>query len=337
MLAKEIKSPFTGGPVELKREWASEKFRREEFDICKHYYVCVDTQNEFSTTELDELNVQQLYNLYRTHHHIPFPKEIKRIREQYGLSASKMAEVLDFGINSYRQYEHGEMPSLANAKLIRLAKDPRNFKRFLEEKKIIFTENAFKKVMGKMSELLGQNDSDPIVEYIWNHHMEPNEYTGFIRPSFEKVAHYIIYFAQHAHPLKTRMNKLMFYGDFLNFKRSGYAISGCNYRAIQMGPVPSHFRELFGILESKGFINIEEEMFDHGGVGERFIPAKEFDASLFTEAELETMYHTVRSFEETRTKQIIALSHDEKAWKDNCEDRELISYQGYGYELKGLE
>lgn len=339
MLAKEVKSPFTGGAVELRREWTSERFRREDFNICRHYYICVDTQQEFSNSTLDELNIQQVYNQYRTRHHIPFPQEVRHIREQYGLSATKMAEVLDFGINSYRQYEQGEMPSLANSKLIRLAKNPANFKGFLEEKEHLFSSTAFKKAIMKINELLGigKNEVEPIVEYIWNHHMEPNEYTGFVRPNFEKVAHFIIYFAKYANPLKTRMNKLMFYCDFLNFKRSGFSISGCNYRAIQMGPVPSHFRELFGILESKDYINIEDQIFDHGGIGERFFPKKEFDKTLFSESELACMRYIVGIFEETRTKQIIALSHEEKAWIANQEKRDLINYQNYAYELKALE
>ncbi len=337
MIRKKINSPFTGGVAYLQRAWTEEVFRRESFKVCKHFYRCEDTKNEFSITALDEFNVQQVYNQYRAQHYIPFPAEIRKIREGYGLSAAKMSDVLDFGVNSYRQYEQGEIPSLANAKLIRLAKDPKNFKSFVEEKKNSFSANAYQKIREKIQDLLGLNEMEPLVKYIWNQHINPNEFTGYINPSLEKVANYIIFFAREANPLKTRMNKLMFYSDFLNYKRSGYSISGCNYRAIQMGPVPSHFRELFGILESKGYINIEDEIFDHGGIGERFFPRKEFNKHLFTSEELACMKYTVKAFTKTRTKQIIQLSHEEPAWKANQEKRELISYQAFAFDLQALE
>ena len=49
-----------------------------------------------------EANIFQVYNQYRVKHGIPFPDEISGIREHYGLSAAKMAQILGFGINQYR-------------------------------------------------------------------------------------------------------------------------------------------------------------------------------------------------------------------------------------------
>lgn len=339
MMTQHIKSPFTGGPASIKREWSATKgtFRRESFPFCHHYAVCQDTGKEFSTTELDRLNAEQVYNQYREKHAIPFPQEITAIREQYGLSAAKMSEVLDFGINSYRQYELGEIPSLANAKLIRLARSAQNFLGFAEEKKSSFSDKAYGKLMGRIQELRSNDRMEPLMRYIWNEHMEPNRYTGYVKPRLEKVANYILFFAKAANPLKTRMNKLLFYCDFLHFKRTGFSVSGCNYRAIQMGPVPSHFRELFGLLESEQYIHIEEEMFDHGGIGERFMPARAFEERWFSTEELQSMEDTLQAFEGVRTRQIIASSHEERAWLENQEQRSLISYLHYAYELKALD
>ena len=178
-----MKSPFTGGEATLQKEWASHEFRKESFDIWRHYYVCTDTGESFTTTELDELNLQQVHNLYRATHHIPFPDEIKAIREKYGLSAAKMSEVLDFGINSYRNYENGEIPSPANAKLIRLADEPAQFIRFLEEKKEIFSTNAYQKAFLQVNQLLQTPKLNAVLEYLWNFHMEPNEYTCLLYTS----------------------------------------------------------------------------------------------------------------------------------------------------------
>ncbi|MDE5881336.1 MAG: helix-turn-helix domain-containing protein [Muribaculaceae bacterium] len=59
-----------------------------------------------------------MYNQYRVRHGIPFPDEIAGIREHYGLSAAKMAQILGLGINQCRMYENGEVPSVSNARTI---------------------------------------------------------------------------------------------------------------------------------------------------------------------------------------------------------------------------
>lgn len=319
----------------LKQNWIDYLFRKESFKVCQTYYVDAKGE-EYSTTEQDELLLRQVHNLYRTKHHIPFPEEIKAIREKYGLSAAKMAEILDLGINSYRQYESGEVPSLANAKLIRLAGNPANFLGFVREKEEIFSVNAYQKLLDRINGLMGSSKLEQVVEYIWNFHLEANAFTGFVKPSFKKVAHYVIFFAQQAKPMKTRLNKLLFYADFLHFKRNGYSISGCNYRAIPYGPVPSHFRELYGILEAEKYIQIEEELSDSGHMGERFLALQSFDESLFSEEELTDMNQVVQDLGEMKTKELIELSHEEDAWQENEKDRELINYQEYAFQLKAI-
>jgi putative zinc finger/helix-turn-helix YgiT family protein len=122
-----MKSPITGKEMKLTKERRSMDFRKETFEIVFHYYKCEDSGEQFTTTELDEVNMNQVYNQYRDKFNIPFPDEIIRIREKYGLSAAKMSEIFGFGVNSYRQYEAGEMPSVANAKLIQMVDDPKKF------------------------------------------------------------------------------------------------------------------------------------------------------------------------------------------------------------------
>src|SRR5690606_21182393 len=77
----------------------------------------------------DDRNMIQVYNQYRERHHLPYPDEIRAIREKYGLTATKMSEVLGFGVNGYRNYETGDIPSKSNANLIKVAADPVQFKK----------------------------------------------------------------------------------------------------------------------------------------------------------------------------------------------------------------
>jgi hypothetical protein len=44
----------------------------------------------------------------------------------------------------------------------------------------------------------------------------------------------VVFFTESMQPWKTKMNKLLFYSDFLMFKQTGFSISGIQYRAIPM-------------------------------------------------------------------------------------------------------
>lgn len=125
-------SPLTGKAMKLVQEKAILPFRKDEFEVVYHYYVCEDTKEQFTNDELDQINLIQVHNQYREKYGIPFPEQIIAIREKYALSASKMSEILGFGPNTYRLYEAGEMPSVSNGRLILSVAQPDEFMRQVE-------------------------------------------------------------------------------------------------------------------------------------------------------------------------------------------------------------
>lgn len=114
----DIKSPFTGGRVKEVNTMEDVEFRGEKFLVQARYYVCEDTGEQFTTTEQDTLQFNDLYSQYRIRHGIPFPDEIKEIRTRYGLNYSQITRILGFGANQYAKYEYGEVPSESNGKMI---------------------------------------------------------------------------------------------------------------------------------------------------------------------------------------------------------------------------
>jgi putative zinc finger/helix-turn-helix YgiT family protein len=334
-----MKSPITGNEMKLTKERRSMDFRKETFEIVFHYYKCEDSGEQFTTTALDEVNMNQVYNQYRDKFNIPFPNEIIRIREKYGLSAAKMSEILGFGVNSYRHYEAGEMPSVANAKLIQMADDP---KRFMDMVELCGTldEKAKTKLIQK-AQLLADEKKRNIFnlnfkEYLLGNHLA-DIYSGYRNPNFEKFTEMVVYFSDRLSPFKTKMNKLLFYADFLMFKQSCFSISGVRYKAIDMGPVPNNFQSIFEYLANKHEIDIYTTEFPNGYTGEQFKARKDrkFNAELFTENELETIEKVAKVFKETSTNDIIELSHLEEAWKKNAKGKSVISYE-YAFELNQI-
>ncbi|MBU3676785.1 MAG: XRE family transcriptional regulator, partial [Chitinophagaceae bacterium] len=57
-----MESPNTGKPMVLMQEHRTMEFRKETFSIVYHAYRCEDTGEQFTTTALDELNMNQVYN-----------------------------------------------------------------------------------------------------------------------------------------------------------------------------------------------------------------------------------------------------------------------------------
>lgn len=65
-----------------------------------------------------------------------------------------------------------------------------------------------------------------------------SEFSGFRKPSFERLSEMVVFFSHTLPSYKTKMNKLLFYADFLAFRESGLSISVATCKAIPYGPVP---------------------------------------------------------------------------------------------------
>lgn len=334
-----MKSPITGLEMKLTKEQRSMIFRKETFDIVFHYYQCEDSGEQFTSAALDELNMNQVYNQYRDKFNIPFPDEINNIRSKYGLSASKMSEILGFGVNSYRQYEAGEIPSVANAKLIQMVDDPQNFMEMtalcgtLDEKaRGKYIQKAIFLAEEKKRNIFNIN----FKEYLLGNHLA-DKYSGYRNPNFEKITEMVVYFSDKLSPFKTKMNKLLFYADFLMFKQSCFSISGMRYKAIEMGPVPINFQSIFEYLANKDEIDIFTTEFPQGYIGEQFKAknGRPFRVELFSENELNVLEKVATVFKPTSTNQIIEISHLEEAWKKNEKNKSVISYE-YAFDLNQM-
>jgi uncharacterized phage-associated protein len=167
----------------------------------------------------------------------------------------------------------------------------------------------------------------------------PDEYSGYRRPCLKKLCEMVLFFAQQLQPWKTKLNKLLFYADFLHFKTTGYSISGTRYCAISMGPVPDNFNSIFEWIEKQGDVTVEKKEFHNGGTGEQFFPGdgRTFIAEMFSAEELHTLTTVSENFASISTREIIRISHDEKAWIENVHAKnQMISYLKYEFDLKAV-
>src|SRR5690606_25405146 len=330
-----MRSPITGKEMVLIIEPKKLQFRKEEFEIIFHSLFCEDSGESFTTTALDDLNMTQLHNQYREKYGILFPEEIEEIRSKYGVSAKKMSEILGFGINSYRQYEAGDIPSVANSNLIKAAADSLFFQNMVENATI--SENEKRKIISNIKRLReekSQHQDESFLMRYFSGNEEANVYSGFRRPNFNKLAYLIRFFSNKMEPFKTKMNKLLFYSDFLSYKKTGYSITGLRYQAIQLGPVPYHYQGIYEYLNENDEIAMKEVLFESGMTGVQFVRYKNesHEKDLLSEQETAIIENVLQYFGSMTTKEIIDYSHQERGCLQNKESNSFIDYS-YAFDI----
>lgn len=332
-----MKSPITGKDMALQIEKSSMVFRKEKFEYNHKSYYCVDSEEYFTTTELDEFNLNQVYNKYRDKHNIPFPDEIIQLRSLYQLSASMMSRVLGLGANSYRNYEKGEVPNLANANLIStIIKSIMNFKLLVDLNNDLSLDEK-SKILKKIESVINnhrEHENDiRYIDILFENRL-PDNYSGYRKPNMKKMSNMILFFAEKLTPSETMINKLLFYADFLNYKKTAYSISGANYMAHNYGPVPERYGGLFDYASAKNYIFMNVEEYGNGYFGKYFYksPLKEFNSELFSTEEIESLNAVTNAFMHCNATQIKDKSHEEKAWLDNEKNKEMIDYC-YAFDL----
>lgn len=325
-----MESPITGKQMVLRYEKRIIPFRKEDFEVHFHFWLCEDSDEKFEDERLSELNINQVYNQYRAKHNIPTTDEICRIREMYHIPANKMADILGFGANQYRQYEAGEIPSVSNGRLIMQAADPNVFVKMVKSAKSEIGEEYAQDLIQKIMSKMNGTNAVEIPDY-----SEPiTVFTGYKRPSLQRFWNMVIFFSDCVKPFKVKLNKLLFYSDFYHFKMYGNSISGKIYRAIPFGTVPKDFQEdfakgvLYGVLELNTV-----PLFDYNA--EQFVGKIPFQNELFSPNEIETMQIIAEVFMTKSNEQMIHINHLESAWIECEKERQLVSYN-FAFDLKAV-
>ena len=318
-----MKSPITGGEIQLVQEQRELVYRKEKFSYIAHLYKCVDSDEIFTTTKLDELNLGQVYNQYRVKYGIPFPDEIANIRELYGLSAAKMSEILGFGANQYRLYENGEMPSEANGKILKNIGNTAFFEAIVTNTENQFEPKEFIRIICKVQYAACRQVEDVYKKIIFQG-AQRSITNGYAQMSYSRVKNIILFFIERFDGVfTTKMNKLLFYTDFASYKRNGMAMSGLSYKAIQYGPVPQAYSAVYGLMDD---VTCEVVGYPNGITGDFLKSDLSADLAGFSEDEKIILEDVVTIFKDCKASDISKISHDEDAWINHNEGKEIIDF-----------
>jgi putative zinc finger/helix-turn-helix YgiT family protein len=332
-MKKITECTFCDGDAKIHSEQTEVAYKKEMFCVNQYFYKCELCGEEFTTDEVDDISMLQVYNQYRAKHQIPFVDEIVKTKVKYGLSASKMNEILGFGANSYSNFENGDLPSLAMANLLRLSEKPTVFKDMVTTKRESFSDRSYSELIKKI-DLLIEEETKNAIKIDWIN--QPCSLNGFRKPDIDRIANLLCYYlssCERSFNDKLKLNKMFFYTDFCSYQCNGYSVTGLSYRAIKHGPAPGNYDVLFTYLENENYIETDWEKSDNRGGIQIFLPTDGFDLSVFSEQEVEIINQILAKFKDTPSWDLRNISHDEIGWRECFPNREIIDYQKYAHTL----
>ena len=311
---KTMKSPITGGKMTLRWEWREMAFRKETFRVMFPYFRCEDTGEQFTTTESDGVWWNQMLQQYCQKHGLPYKDEIVALRERYGLNATKMSLILGFGENQYRKYEQEEFPNISNGRMIRSAMNPQVFLDLVESAKDVLSEKEYEKITARVKTIIADGDKWKSEQYETARVFasQRGEENGFAPISLPRLKAIMLMVLQECGEVFcTKMNKLLFYIDFLSYRQRGMAMTGLAYRAIDFGPVPERWDRVYS-----EFDEIQQESRPIGEYeGNVLVAHAAPDADLLSDDEKTIIRTVCDRFKNSTSREISAISHDEPAWQ----------------------
>lgn len=123
----------------------------------------------------------------------------------------------------------------------------------------------------------------------------------------------------------TKLNKILWWSDFLAYAQTGDPITGVEYMRIENGPVPRRLVPIREELLSARDAVIEEVDRVGGYTQKRLVAMRKPDLSLFTPEQIALVDSVIDQLWKRTAKGVSSLSHG-KAW-EVAEDRGPIPYE----------
>lgn len=153
-------------------------------------------------------------------------------------------------------------------------------------------------------------------------------FNGYRKYSPQKMDAMIVHLAFKGHNLNpTKLNKLLFFSDFSNFRKRNKSISGTEYVALKYGPVYMNYDHEIRILEKKGEVRIKT-ISSKGNPARIILAKKDYipEKSILTKEELRILDWVVSEYDKKSTEELVLTSHREDAFWDS-HFGEIISYE----------
>jgi len=301
-------------------------FKEIEVEYIAHYEYCVNTE-EF-TTYNDTMNTNDVSfkNAYRVKVGLLTSKEIIDIRKQYNVSQKDFSKILGWGSSTITRYEgHHVQDGIHDDVLRKVKEDAKWFIELLERSKSSLSSKAYAKYKSKAKKIYYKGKNAYLIDSIralYANFEERSLLTGRQELNLDKVVETINYLAKNIHKLhKVKLMKLLWFIDYLKYKRENNSLSGLAYKVLPMGAVPLGYEKIV-LLEGVEY----NEILYADYIGYEFIPATDFMVKNLNVEDLRIIDEVIEEFKDYTTQEIIDRMHKEEAYK-KTRPLEIISYE----------
>jgi hypothetical protein len=134
----------------------------------------------------------------------------------------------------------------------------------------------------------------------------------------QKFAELMLYIAQRSSQDaafgRTKLNKILFYADFVAYGRRGQPITGAVYQKMPQGPVPSEWQAVRERLKASGAA--VEQPFTRGlHQGFRLVPLREPNLDPFTAHDIAIVDNVIDLLRDHDGSSVSELSHQFAGWR----------------------
>ena len=294
--------------------------RGEEIEIKANVMICPVCGEDLFDKKLDSLNLQKVYDVYRKKHDLLVPEEIREIRERYGLSQRGMSRFLGWGEITLHRYEAGGVPDRVHNDLLKMISTNEGMAHYLQERGSSLPREEAEVVRISLetahAPILLMNTFEAL-QSAYGIGIE----TGYRVIDLERLKNMILIFAQDG-VWKTKLMKLLWYADFVGFRRTTCSISGLAYQRQTYGPVPMHFFTMLDAFENEQSIRMVESGINDGLL---IYAEQKSDLSRFSAAEIDVLHYLRDYFSSYTSAAISEKSHEERAWLETPQGH-IISY-----------
>lgn len=132
---------------------------------------------------------------------------------------------------------------------------------------------------------------------------------------YKNAVLYFIKYCNNKYLGATKLNKLLYYLDFISYRDQGKSFTGDAYIHDQYGPVPASIGEVLTTLKSDGAIDASAVSYKDGEkIQFEIKDVAQFDEKVFSKEQKELLKSISDEFGSWPTEKIVAQTHLEAPW-----------------------
>lgn len=286
---------------------------------------CDTCAAQFNSPELDQDIAALALDAYREKVGLLKPDQIRAFRATFDLTQRELARILGWGLATLSRYENGAIQDEAHDRALRMIMRPQTLLAELTERPAALTSARLEQVLDRLrSRPYRQAAYDSYIrDYVGAH--APDLSSGYRPFDPSRFKAMVLHFCKSPGVPRTKLNKLLWYADFLAFRQNTTSISGARYAHLPHGPAPDDYDTLFAWLSgADGALRLEEAT--SGTLDWEVLVANESpDYGQFSNSELALLAQVAERFKDAAAREVSELSHKEAGY-EQTRDGEIISY-----------